>query len=432
MFLGQLLQLFYNLADTWVIGNYANNDAFAAVSSTGTIIFLIVGFFGGMATGGTVVISRFYGAKENGRIPVSIHTAMALGIIASAAATVLGLVLTPLILRIIDTPASVLPYARTYLTVYFAGVGTVVLYNICMSVMRAVGDSLHPLYYLILSSLLNVALDLLFVAHPAFQWGVFGAAFATVISQGVSLIACMIHMMHMDEPCRLHFSRLKIDPPIAHTILRLGIPAGIQNIVITLGNIVIQKNINAFGAKAMAGQGAYIKIEGFVFLPIQCMSLALPTSISANLGARRFDRAKKAAGFGVAAGVLMSVLIGILFYFTAPQLIGIFVKDRQSIELGVSYARVTTRFYCLLALAHCSAGVMRGCGKAVVPMANMLAFWCVFRILFVTAAVRIRPVFSTIAWSYPVTWGLSCIVFVYFLTRTDWVHNFEKKGRGNS
>lgn len=291
LFVGQLLQQFYNMVDAWVIGNFADNNAFAAVSSAGSMTFLIVGLFNGISIGGGVIISKYYGAGEKINVVKAIHTNFLFGIISSVLSTAVGLALMPHILVWMKTPESVLPNSLQYFTIYFAGVSTVIMYNICMSIMRALGDSLHPLYYLILSSVINVVLDLLFVA--VFGWGVAGAAIATVIAQGISVILCLIRMCRQEDYTRLDFKKLHFEKDMMIEVIKQGFPTGIQNAVISIGNLTVQTNINSFGPYAMAGVGAYAKIEGFVFLPIMSMSMSLPTFVSQNLGAKKIDRAKR-------------------------------------------------------------------------------------------------------------------------------------------
>ncbi len=427
LFFGQLLQQLYNVVDAWVIGNFASNDAFAAVSSTGTITFLIVGFFSGLSVGSGVIISRYFGSHDRENTVKAIHNCFLIALISSVISTAAGLFFTPYLLRWLDTPDSVTPYAVTYLTIYFAGITTVIIYNFSMSIMRALGDSIHPLYYLMFSSLLNIALDLLLVAHPAFHMGVAGAAAATVISQGLSSLLCLFRMFRSKDYTRLDIRKLKLDPAIARQIIAQGLPSGIQNIVITIGNLVVQRNINSFGAYAMAGQGAYAKIEGFVFLPIMSMSNALPTFISQNLGARKYDRAKKGAAFGITVGVAIAELFGILIFIFIRYALRFFVDTPESIEFGVIHARTVCLFFFLLAFSHCAAGVLRGCGRAVIPMISMLMFWCGVRIVYVTLALRVFPYYRTIATAYPITWALSSIFFLIFLLRSDWTHYYEKK-----
>lgn len=418
LFLGQLLQQFYNMADAWVIGNFADNDAFAAVSSAGSMTFLIVGLFNGIAIGGGVIISKYYGAKDEENVVKAIHTNFLFGILASIASTIVGLVLMPYILVWMKTPESVMPSSLTYFTVYFAGVSTVIMYNICMSIMRSLGDSIHPLYYLILSSVVNVVLDLLFVA--VFQWGVAGAAIATVIAQGLSVILCLIRMCRIQDYTRLSFRKIHFYKDIMLEVIKQGLPTGIQNAVISIGNLTVQTNINSFGPYAMAGVGAYSKIEGFVFLPIMSMSMSLPTFVSQNLGAKQVDRAKKGSVFGVIFGMITAEILGVIIYFTAPAVLKIFVNTTESIAYGTTHAQVTAMFFFLLALSHCAAGVLRGCGKAFIPMATMLAFWCGVRVIYVTNILKIIPEFQMISWAYPLTWSLSSIVFLIVLFRMDW------------
>lgn len=425
LFLGQLLQQFYNVADAWVVGNFADNNAFAAVSSAGSLTFLIIGFFNGIAIGGGVVISRYFGARDEKNVEIAIHTNFLFGLIASVLSTIVGLLLIPVLLRLMQTPEEVLPSSLLYLRVYFAGVSTIILYNIGMSIMRALGDSIHPLYYLVISSVINVILDLLFVA--VFHWGVGGAAAATIIAQGVSAAMCIFRMCRMEGVARLDFRKLHYNGPMMKEVIVQGLPTGIQNSVISIGNIVIQKNINSFGPFAMSGVGAYSKLEGFAFLPITCMSMALPTFISQNLGAKEYGRAKKGAVFGIVSGVAVAELIGIAFYFGIEPLLRFFVDEEQAVAFGKMHSHVTTLFFCLLAFSHCAAGVLRGCGKSIVPMAAMLTFWCGLRIIYVTNALKFMPQFTTISWAYPLTWSCSSIVFLLFLLFSDWTHAFEKR-----
>lgn len=420
IFLGQLLQQLYNVADAWVVGNFADNDAFAAVSSSGSLIFLIIGFFNGVSVGGGVVISHYFGAKDKKNVECAIHTNILFGIISSIVATIIGVVLSPYILRWMQTPESVMPQSLIYFRIYFAGVFTVIMYNICMAIMRALGDSIHPLYYLIVSSVVNIILDLVFVA--AFHWGVTGAAIATVFSQGLSMTLCLIRMCRQEDDTRLDIRKIRYDRKMMGDILKQGLPAGIQNSVISIGNIVVQTNINSFGAYAMSGAGAYQKIEGFVFLPIMSMSMALTTFVSQNLGAGHYERAKKGAVFGILSGMGLAELIGAVFYVGCPVALRFFVDAEEAIRYGTIHARTVGLFFFLLAFSHGAAGVLRGCGKSIVPMVTMLAFWCGIRIVYVTIALSIRHVYQMIAWAYPLTWSLSSVVFLLFLIKSDWAH----------
>lgn len=420
---GQILQQLYSIADAWVLGNYADNTAFAAVSSTNSLIFLMIGLFNGTAIGGGVVISRYFGAKDEKGVEMAIHTNVLFGLIASVLVTLAGLFLIPQMIKLMKVPEDVLPQSLLYFRIYFAGSATVILYNVFTSIMRALGDSIHPLYYLAFSSVVNVVLDLLLVAK--FHQGVAGAAFATVFSQGLSMLLCLMRMRKSKDYTRISWKKIKWYPQMMKKVIQQGLPAGIQNSVISIGNVVIQTNINAFGEFAMTGAGAHSKIEGFVFIPITSMVLTLPTFISQNLGAKEYDRAKKGALFGILTSVILAEGIGLIVYVFSPQLIHIFAKSEEAVRYGVIQERIMTLFYGLMAFSHSATGVLRGSGRSIVPMVTMLGIWCGVRVLYVTIAIQIVPVFQTICWAYPLTWGLSSIVFLIYLLKSNWLHTYD-------
>ena len=418
LMLGQLLQQLYNVADAWVIGNYADNASFAAVSAGGSLTFLVVGFFNGVSIGGGVVISRYFGAEDHQNVSKAIHTNVLFGVAASILVTILTVLFTPTILVWMQTPENVLPYSITYFRIYFAGISMIILYNIFMAIMRAVGDSVHPLYYLCISSVVNVILDLVLVA--GMHMGVAGAALATVVSQGLSAILCLIRMQRTGGYMRIHLSKLRYDGPMMKRVLYQGLPAGIQNSALSIGNIVVQANINAFGEFAMSGMGAHSKIEGFVFIPIISISNALSTFVSQNLGAGEVGRAKKGAFLGTVVSMGMTAVMGIGMYLLAPQLIRIFTSEPQSVEYGVVFMRTVTIVYLFLTFSHEATGILRGLGMSVIPMLGMFGFWCVGRILYVTIALRVIHDFRVICWAYPLTWICTTITFSIVLFRTKW------------
>lgn len=301
-----------------------------------------------------------------------------------------------------------------------------VLYNHFVGILQSVGDSRHPLNYLILSSLVNIALDLLFVG--VFHLGVGSAAAATIISQFLSAALCLYRLMRKcPQEYRVSLRRIRLDPFMLRQIISNGLPAGLQNSIISIANVVVQSNINSFGKMAVAGCGAYSKIEGFGFLPITCFSMALTTFISQNLGAKKYDRARKGARFGITCSLILAELIGIILYITMPVLISAFNSDPEVIAYGTMQARTVTLFYFLLAFSHCIAGLMRGAGKSTVPMFVMLICWCIIRVTYITIAVRIVPSIRVVFWAYPLTWTLSSILFLIFYLKSDWLHGFEEK-----
>ena len=418
LFLGQLLQQFYNMADAWVVGNFASNDAFAAVSLASNLSFVVIGLFNGIAIGGGVVISRYFGAKDEEQTNLAIHTNLLFGILAGVLSTVAGLLMVPTLLTWMNTPDSVMPHALDYFNMYFAGVSTVILYNTCMSIMRAVGDSVRPLYYLLISSVVNVILDLVFVA--GFGWGAGGAAFATVLAQGLSVLLCLIRMCSGKDSIKIHISYFRFNKDAMIKIIRQGLPGGIQNTVNSIGNMVVQSCINTFGAFAISGYGAFHKVEGIAFLPIMSMCMALPTFVSQNLGAGEVERAKKGTFIGIFMGCAFAEVMGLFIYYLSPYLIGAFVSAPEAIAYGVGHGKTVAFFLFLLGFTHCAAGALRGCGKAMIPMVTLLLCWCGIRILYVTTALKYFPVFQTISWAYPLTWGLSALILFVCLLRLDW------------
>ena len=419
LFLGNLFQQFYNIADSLIVGNFIGSDALAAVSSSGALIFLLVGFFNGISVGAGVIIARFFGAKDHKNLERAIHTTVAFGIVAGLSLMILGLLITPLILRWMGTPADVLPSSILYFRIYFLGSLAFVLYNAFVGILQAVGDSKRPLMYLIISSIVNIVLDLLFIA--VLHLGVGSAAMATVISQIVSAILCFRRLTSTTEVYRIDIHKIRFDMEILKQIISIGLPTGLQNSIISLANVVVQSNINVFGKMAVAGCGSYSKIEGFGFLPVTCFSMALTTFISQNLGARQFDRVKKGVRFGVLCSVLIAELMGILIYIFSPYLIAIFNADPEVIAYGVLQARTVTLFYFLLSYSHCMAGVFRGAGKSSVPMLVMLACWCIIRVSYITIIVKFIPQIQVIFWAYPLTWTLSTIVFTIYFLKADWM-----------
>ena len=425
IFWGNLFQQLYNMVDSLVVGNFIGRDALAAVSSSGHLIFLLTGFFGGIFMGAGVVISRYFGAQELGKMKTAIHTAVAFGIVAGIILTLIGVFMTPQILVWMGTPKTVLPNSIMYLRIYFGGVLGVVLYNTASGIFQAVGDSRHPLYYLIFSSILNVVLDLLFVA--VFQWGIAGAAIATVISQFASAILGFIRLTRINDVYKVYLSQIRMDFGMLKQILHMGIPAGMQNSVIALANIVVQSNINAFGATAVAGCGTYAKIEGFGFIPITAFSMAMTTFISQNLGAKKYERAKKGAKIGIAGSMILAEIVGMIIYIFIPVFISFFNNEPAVIQFGSQQARIDTLFYFLLAFSHCMAGILRGAGKSIVPMFVMLGCWCIIRVSYITIITHYIPQINVVFWAYPLTWSLSSIAFLIYYLKADWIHGFEGK-----
>ena len=424
MFLGNLFQQLYNTVDSLIVGKFLGSEALAAVTSSGSLIFLMVGFFNGIAVGAGVVISKYFGAKDYDNLKKAVHTDVAFGLVAGGLLTIIGLILAPQMLLWMGTPADVLPNSIAYFRTYFAGSLAFVMYNIVMGILQATGDSKHPLHYLIFSSVVNVVLDLLFVG--VFRWGVASAALATAISQATSALLCFIRLVRTKDVYQVHIREIRFHPQMLKQIISIGLPTGMQNSIIAIANVVVQSNINAFGMLAVAGSGVYSKIEGFVFLPITCFSMSLTTFIGQNLGAKQFERAKKGARFGVICSITLAELVGVIVYFAMPVLATFFDNNPEVVAIATLQARTESLFYFLLAFSHCISGILRGAGKSAVPMYVMLIAWCAIRITYITIAVQIVPVVQTIYWAYPLTWSISSIIFLIYYLKVDWVHGFEK------
>ena len=358
IFFGNLFQQLYNTVDSLIVGNFVGSDALAAVSSSGNLIFLMVGFFSGIAMGAGVVIARYYGARSTQEVSLAVHTLVAFGLAAGVALTVAGVMATPQILIWMGTPETVFPKSVLYFRIYFAGSLGFVMYNVFVGILQSVGDSKHPLIYLIISSITNVLLDLLFIA--VFGMGVGAAALATILSQFASALLCLWRLMRTNEEYRIELRKIRFDGNMMRQVISNGLPAGVQNSIIALANVVVQSNINVFGMTAVAGCGAYSKIEGFGFLPITCFALSMTTFISQNLGAKEYGRVKKGARFGIFCCIITAEIVGICIYIFIPSLIGAFDSNPEVILYGTTQARTVTLFYFLLAFSHCLAGIFRG------------------------------------------------------------------------
>ena len=413
--LSNLFQQLYNSADSLIVGHFLGNDALAAVSSSGNLIAMLVGLFNGIAMGAGVVIARNFGAKRYEELKRAIHTNIALGLIMGIILTILGALLTPLILELMGTPESVMDESIAYLRIYFYGSIGLVMYNIFTGILQSLGDSKHPLYYLIVSSLTNIVLDYVLIAY--FDAGVAGAAFATIFSQFLSAFLCMVLLHRSKDSYRLIYRDIKIDKEMTKAILINGIPSGIQNSIIGIANVVVQSNINAFGNLAMAGCGAYSKIEGFAFLPVTSFNLALTTFVGQNMGADLKERAKKGAIFGIVLSMILAEAIGLLTVIFAPELIALFANDPEVIGFGVDRATIAGIFFFLCAFTHAYSSVLRGLGKAVIPMLNMAISWCVIRVAFLVITGFLFNDIAFVYWCYPITWAISSAYYIYYIIR---------------
>ena len=426
LFLGNLFQQLYNAVDSLIVGNILGPKALASVASSGSLIFMMVGFFNGLAIGAGVVISKYFGARDNDRLQKAIHTDLAFGLLSGLFMTVVGVALTPVVLRLMRTPSDIMEGSVTYFRIYSYGIIFCVMYNIAMGIMNATGDSVHPLVYLLISSVANGFLDLLFI--KVFGWGVAGAAAATTIGQGLSFVLCMIRLIRTNEIYKVSVRRIKINVPILREIINYGLPSGIQNSVIAIANVFVQSNFNTFSSIAVAGCGCYSKIEGFAFIPINSFVAAITTCISQNLGAGEHERAKQGARFGIIVCVALAQAIGLLEIIFARPLIAVFNGDEGVVAFGVRQIRIEAPFYFMLALSHSIAGVLRGAGKAKVPMFVMLGVWCIFRVTYISITMSLSHTIELVFAAYPLTWTISSIIFTIYMAKSNWVHGLDMNG----
>ncbi len=414
IFFSNLFQQLYNAVDSLIVGNFLGENALAAVGSSGSLIFLLTGFVNGVSLGAGVLVARYFGARDETALRRAVHTTVALGLTAGLVLTVVGMALTPQILRWMGTPDEVMPNSVAYFRMYFLGSLAVVMYNVGASILQSVGDSRSPMCYLIIASVLNVILDLFFIA--VLGRGVAYAALATILSQTVSAVLAFRKLGMARAAYGVRWREVRFHGPTLRAVVIQGVPSGVQNSVISLANVIVQANINSFGAQAMAGCGAYSKVEGFAFLPVTCFAMALATFVSQNIGAGKLDRVRRGMRFGMGTSTLLAEGVGVGMFLLAPLLIGAFNSQPEVIAFGVRQARTVALFYCLLAFSHCSAGILRGLGRPMVPMAIMLAVWCALRITYITITLRFIPQIGVIFWAYPITWAISSVLFAWYLT----------------
>lgn len=419
IFLGNLLQQLYNTADSLVVGNFLGKEALAAITSCSPLIFLLIGLFQGIFVGAGVVISTFYGAGDMDSVKKSIHTSVAFGLVSGIILTLLGYFCSPIFLRWMGTPEAVFNDANTYTRIYFLGISSLVLYNMSTGILQSVGDSRHPLNFLVIAAVLNIILDILFVV--VFDLGIAGTAYATIISQSVSVLLSFRLLLTTKEIFRVEIKHIRFHKHLISKILRMGIPSGIQNSVTSLANVFVQSSVNLFGATAMAGSGAFMRIQGFALIPVTSFALALTTFTGQNLGAREYIRVKRGARFGVLFAMFLAESIGLLLYYYAAPLVSLFSQDANVIAIGVEKARISSFFLFVLALSHAMAGLFRGAGKSIVPMAVMLTFWCIGRVVYIKIGLSMLMDIQVVFWAYPITWSLSAIVFVIYYFTADWM-----------
>jgi len=413
--LGTLFQQLYNTADTVVVGRFVGTQALAAVGgSTGQIVNLVVNFFVGLASGATVIIARYYGARDRIKLNNALHTAIALSIVGGIVTGIAGILLTPSLLKMMNTPADVIEGSTMYLCIYFAGIIFVFVYNIGSGILRAVGDSKRPLYFLIVCCFLNIFLDILFVVY--LKLGVKGAAFATVISQAVSALLVILSLTKSVDIYRLRPNKIRFYKSLLIAIITIGLPAGLQSVMYGISNIIIQTSLNSLGTETVAAHTAFAKIDAIYWMISGAFSVSIITFIGQNYGARKFDRMKKSIKVCLLMDLIASLLLTTVMLLAGPYLLRLFTSDQEVIEIGMQIIHIIAPSYALFIFIEILSSSLRGMGNVVVPMLMTCGGVCVLRILWIFIFVRTHLSVTTILMSYPISWGFTAVLFIiYFM-----------------
>ncbi len=416
MAIGLLFQQLYNTVDTLVVGQFVGKQAQAAVGSTGPIINTVVGFCAGLATGASVVISQRYGAHDDEGLSRAVHTTVAMTFILSVVTTAIGMAIIMPMLRFMQTPEDVIGESASYLSIYFSGISGILFYNLGSGILRAVGDSRRPLYFLIFSALLNTALDLLFVLR--FGMKVDGVALATVLSQMISALLIMVTLSREKGNYGIRWKKVRIDRPSLRQILRLGLPSSIQSAITAFSNVFVQSYINYFGSACMAGYGVYAKIDAFALIPVQSISMSSTTFVGQNWGANKAGRARD----GVRTAILMSIIatatLGLLVFLLARPLMTLFSPEEDVIEYGVRFIHIVTPFYLTICFNQIYAGALRGIGDATMPTVIMLISFVAFRQVYLAVTKALGAGFIAVALAYPVGWILCSTLLIIRYSRS--------------
>lgn len=410
---GNIFQQLYNTVDTWVVGNYVSNEAFSAVGTTAPIINMLIGFFTGLSNGAGVVISQNYGARRYDKMQDAVHTTLFMTIILGVVFTALGIFMTPAMLSLMKVPPEVLPEATEYLMIYFSGIFGLMIYNIGAAILRAVGDSRRPFIFLVVSALINTVLDLVFVL--VFKMGVDGVAYATIIAQGISAVLVIVTLLKNNSTVRFYPSKLKIHWDILKKIINVGLPAGFQMAITSFSNVFVQSYINYFGADCMSGWTAFHKVDQFLFLPIQSISLASTTFVGQNLGSGKLDRAKSGIRYSIGISMITIGVILIPIMLFAPSITAFLNSKAEVVEYGARFLRIIAPFHLFGCIYQVLAGALRGAGKSRVPMVIMIVSFAFFRqaYLFVMANF-ISNTFVPIAMGYPAGWILCFVIMAIY------------------
>jgi len=424
---GTFFQQLYNTADAIVVGRFVGKEALSAVGgTTGTLINVFVGFFMGISTGATVTISQYYGGKYEEKVGKAVHTAIALAIVGGTIIMLLGLIAAPTALRLMGTPKEVMPYSLTYIRIFFCGMIANLVYNVGAGILRAVGDSKRPLYFLIASCAVNILLDLVFVV--AFHWDVMGVALATVISQICSAGLVCFTLMRTKECYRLDLRKIRFHKEMLSKIIRVGLPAGFQSLMFTSSNVIIQASINSFGTNTIAAWTAYGKIDGIFWMTMNAFGISVTTFTGQNFGAGKYDRVRKGARVCLKMALSVAVALSVLLYFGGSYVYILFTKDAEVISKGMEIMHFLVPTFWTCVCIEIFSGTLRGMGNSLVPMIITSLGVCALRVVWLFTVVPIRPDIKTVIFSYPLTWSVTSVLFIlYYRYYTKKVQVFSRE-----
>ena len=410
MALGLLFQQLYNMVDTLVVGQFVGETAQAAVGTTGPIINTIVGFCAGLATGASVIISQRYGAHDQQGLSRAVHTTITITFVISALSTLLGLAIIEPMLRFMRTPDNVWEESKAYLSIYFSGVTGVLFYNMGSGILRAVGDSRRPLIFLAISAGLNIVMDLVFVL--VFKLGVQGVAYATIIAQFISAALILVTLTREHGAYGLRWNRLGIDRTALTGILRVGLPSSIQSAITAFSNVYVMSYINAFGSACMAGYGIYNKLDAFVLIPVQAISMSSTTFVGQNWGADDPGRARRGVRTAIIMSLIATASLGAVALVLSRQLLGFFSPVAEVVDYGQRFLRIVTPFYLVICFNQILSGALRGTGDATVPTIIMLGSFVVFRQIYLYVTNLLNLGFVSVALAYPMGWVLCSTLLI--------------------
>ena len=411
---GTFFQQLYNTVDAIVVGQYLGTEALAAVGGgTGTAINLLIGFFTGLSSGATVIISQYYGAKDYKDTSKAIHTAIMIALIGGVLILAIGILFTRPILELIGTPDDVIDLAESYMRIYFLGSIFNTVYNMGAGIFRALGDSKKPLYFVMVSCLVNIVLDILLVGFT--DLGVAGAAWATIFSQAASAVLVLIYLRKLDEDIKLKLRELKIDPMILKGTMRIGLPAGIQSVLYTISNLIIQANVNSFGTATAAAWAAYGKLDAVFWMAINAFGIAATTFVGQNYGARLYDRVRSGVKISLWMGGVMTILISGLFLLLQDKGLMLFTTDQEVLSIGVEILLILVPTWITYMPIEILSGVMRGCGKTLIPTIITVVGICVLRALWLEIVPAMNHTLLSVFFCYPLSWVItSAAIIIYY------------------